>query len=179
MYDRKMLVEDIRRFNRFYTRKLGFLNETLAKSPYSLTEARVLYEIGLASGSTREGADESVERIPLGLTASDIAHGLGLDEAYLARIVRGFVAKGLVATARDPGDGRRRLLSLTEAGETGLAELQVAARRDLRSILRNLDDAQVKALSDAQRQIIQLLGEKRHQGERCTCARTSRVTSAG
>jgi len=163
MVDRKLVVEELRRFNRFYTRKLGLLNETLTRSPFTLTEARILFEIGRGRNVSKGVADDVVRLPQIGLSGAEIADHLRIDPAYLARLVKGFVAKGIVSSHRDLIDGRRRLLTLTDAGEIALGELQAAARRDMRTLLQALDDAQVRALADAQRRILELLGDKERQ----------------
>src|SRR6185312_10274111 len=104
------LIAAVRAFNRGYTRTAGLLDETLSRSAFSLAEARVLFELG------ERGAAVAVE----------IAQDLGLDPAYLARILRGFAGRRLLETAPDPSDGRRRRMTLTSAGQAALAELQSA-----------------------------------------------------
>jgi len=148
MLDRNHAVAEMRRFNRFYTRKLGLLTHTLSRSDYTLTEARVLFEIGHASHVSKTD----------GLSATDIAEELNLDAAYLARILKGFVAKKLVAVRPDVSDRRRRILNLTSAGEAALADLQATANRELLGLLKGLSDAQLSALNASQRRIAELLG---------------------
>src|SRR3974390_413375 len=89
-------VAAVRRFNRFYTQKLGVLRRGWLHSPYSLTEARVLYEI-----RERKRA-----------TASDIARDLDLDAGYLSRILRRFQRLGLIRKDVSPDDGRQTFLEI-------------------------------------------------------------------
>src|SRR5438445_13043348 len=89
-------VAAVRRFNRFYTRQIGLLQETLLRSPFSLTEARVLYELG--------------NRAPTHATA--LGQELGLDAGYLSRILRGFERRCLVARARALTDAAPRVLAV-------------------------------------------------------------------
>jgi DNA-binding MarR family transcriptional regulator len=84
-------VAAVRRFNRFYTQKLGVLQPDWLDSPFSLTEARVLYEI------------KQRERT----TATDIAGELDLDAGYLSRILRGFHSSRLIRKHVSPEDGRQ------------------------------------------------------------------------
>jgi len=116
-------IANIRRFNRFYSRTAGFLNETLTRSDFSLTEARVLFELG-----QREQA-----------SASDLVKELVLDAAYLGRILKRFKAAGLLVTKADPADGRRRALELTESGYAAVRDLHKRADRDAARLLASLD----------------------------------------
>jgi DNA-binding MarR family transcriptional regulator len=90
-------VSAVRAFNRFYTSKLGFLDQQLLKSPFSLSEARVLYEL-----AAREGA-----------SAKGIGIELGLDPGYLSRMVQKFDEDGLITREPLPADRRQYRLSLS------------------------------------------------------------------
>jgi len=93
-------ISAVRAFNRFYTRKLGVLDQQLLKSPFSLSEARVLYEL-----AHRED-----------LAAKEIGIELGLDPGYLSRIVQKFDEDGLITRKPLPTDRRQYRLALTARG---------------------------------------------------------------
>src|SRR5437016_7675152 len=90
-------IAAVRRFSRFYTRQLGLLQESLVHTPFSLSEARVLYEL-----AHREKT-----------TASQLAAELDLDHGYLSRILRRFGESGLLAKKRAPDDGRQSFITIT------------------------------------------------------------------
>src|SRR5215470_19939998 len=93
-------IAAVRAFNRFYTRKLGVLDQHFGQSPFSLSEARVLYELAHADD----------------LAAKEIGVELGLDPGYLSRIVQSFDEKGLITRTPLPADRRQYQLSLTAKG---------------------------------------------------------------
>src|SRR5271154_7360820 len=93
-------IAAIRRFNRFYTQKLGVLSETFLNTPFSLTEARVLQAL-----AHRDGA-----------TATWLGRELNLDAGYLSRILRDFERQGLILRRPSLHDGRQTLISLTSVG---------------------------------------------------------------
>lgn len=163
--NRKALVAEMRRFNRFYTRTVGLLDETLTQSAFTLTEARVLFELGhraspVASGNTGElGLLAEAFHLDVGPAASDIARELRLDPAYLTRILRKFAAAGLTEARADPADRRRQILSLTARGGAALARLQAAADTDIARLVRGLPDGKLRELEDALRKTMELLGE--------------------
>ncbi|MGH6725036.1 MAG: MarR family winged helix-turn-helix transcriptional regulator, partial [Pseudolabrys sp.] len=95
----------VRRFNRFYTRRIGVLRKTYLDSPYSLGEMRVLYEI--AHGDA--------------VRASDIGHALDLDAGYLSRVLRNFEKRGLISRKTSRADARQSHLALTARGRKTFA----------------------------------------------------------
>ena len=106
--DREQRIAAVRRFNRFYTRQLGVLRKTYLDSPYSLGEARVLYEI--ASGDAP--------------TASEIGRALDLDAGYLSRTLRNFEKRGLIARKASASDARQSHLALSPRGRKAFAPLE-------------------------------------------------------
>src|ERR1700759_2546263 len=100
-------VSAVRRFNRFYTRQIGVLQEALLESEFSLTEARVLYELN----------DRGCAK------AADLVRDLNLDAGYLSRLLRRFETKRLIARKSSPADGRQSEITLTARGKAVFAEL--------------------------------------------------------
>jgi DNA-binding MarR family transcriptional regulator/N-acetylglutamate synthase-like GNAT family acetyltransferase len=133
----------IRAFNRFYTRKIGVMNGS-ASSPFSLAEARVLYEL-----AHREQP-----------TATDIHRELGLDAGYVSRILREFERRKLVTRERSQTDERQKFLSLTAKGRRAFAPLDERSNRDVAAILEQLSPAARKQLVDSAQTIRSLLGDK-------------------
>src|SRR5437016_4531780 len=110
-------VAALRRFNRFYTRRLGVLEEHFLHSPFSLTEARVLYELAHGDRATA--------------TAREIGGALGLDAGYLSRILDRFARARLISRAASPADGRQSLLALTQKGKAAFAPLDRRSREEI------------------------------------------------
>src|SRR5262245_5490333 len=92
-------IAAVRRFNRFYTQRIGVLRQALYDSRYSLAEVRVLYELAHANGT---------------LTATDLGRTLSIDAGYLSRILRGFAARKLIRRTRSVADAREFELTLTD-----------------------------------------------------------------
>lgn len=137
-------VAAVRQFNRFYTRRIGVLQEGLLRSPFSLTEARVIYEL-----AHREQT-----------TAKSLGEELGLDAGYLSRILRGFQNQGLITRKASETDGRQSLLRLTAQGRKTSARLDEDARHAIGTILKDLPEAEQGRLIGAMRTIEELLGER-------------------
>ena len=121
------LTDEVRAFNRFYTREIGLLNRSLPATDLSLPEARVLYELA----QTPEG----------GRTAAEIGRSLDMDKAHLSRIVARFLARGLAASQVSPDHRKHRLLTLTDAGRKVFAGAEAAARGQVDALLEPIDAA--------------------------------------
>jgi DNA-binding MarR family transcriptional regulator len=134
-------VASIRRFNRFYTQKIGVLDEGLLQSPFSLAEARILYEL-----AHRERP-----------TASEIARDLRVDPGYLSRMLRGFRRRGLIERVPAEGDGRCRHLSLTETGHAAFGPLDRRSREEIGALIGNLPNRAQVSLVAAMQTIQSLL----------------------
>ena len=118
----KRHVDAVRSFNRFYTRRIGVLDEELLKSSFTLTQARVLFEL-----AQREQA-----------TAGALCDALALDAGYLSRIIRTFGKRRLVTRTRSTEDSRRIALSLTATGRKVFAELDRSSHEVTAQMLSGL-----------------------------------------
>lgn len=130
-------VDAVRRFNRFFTRQIGVLREGLLHTPYSLTEARILFEIASRSE----------------VTASDLSRELGLDAGYLSRILSGLERRGLIEKTPSESDARRRLLSLTSEGRDAFSLLDARSREEVTEMLKELSEEEQRRLLEAMRTI--------------------------
>ncbi|TGD96069.1 bifunctional helix-turn-helix transcriptional regulator/GNAT family N-acetyltransferase [Methylobacterium nonmethylotrophicum] len=137
------MVAAVRAFGRFYTRQIGLLEEGLHRSAFSLTEARVLYELAHRDG----------------LTASVLGQDLGLDAGYLSRLLKRFEEQGLVTRTTSAGDARRQVLGLTPEGRAAFAPLDAASRREVGALLGRLAEADRTALVGAMARVRRLLGD--------------------
>jgi DNA-binding MarR family transcriptional regulator/GNAT superfamily N-acetyltransferase len=135
-------IDAVRRFNRFYTRRIGVLQEGLLESPYSLTEARVLYELAHRPSPS----------------ASELVRDLGLDPGYLSRILKGFESARLIERRASPEDGRQSLLSLTAEGRAAFAPLDRRSRTEVGALLARLPEAGQRRLVTGMAEIERLLG---------------------
>ena len=137
-------VAAVRRFNRFYTRKIGVLDEGHLGSPFSLTEVRVLYEI-----AQRESP-----------TAAEIARELNLDAGYLSRLVNGLVRRQLIGRAPSPTDARQSLLTLTDEGRARWRDLDARASDRIQELLAPLEADRRAAVTSAVRALETALSDE-------------------
>lgn len=136
-------IAAVRAFNRFYTRKLGVLDQQLSNSPFSLSEARVLYEL-----AHREEP-----------SAKEIGAELGLDAGYLSRIVQNFDENGLITRQPLPADRRQYQLGLTTEGRQAFAKLERNTQDEIGAMLAGLPRGGSQKLLGAMAKIERLLGE--------------------
>jgi DNA-binding MarR family transcriptional regulator/N-acetylglutamate synthase-like GNAT family acetyltransferase len=134
-------IAAVRRFNRFYTRAIGVLQEGWLNSGFSLTETRVLYEL-----AHREK-----------LTATDIRNSLELDHGYLSRMLGAFEKRGLIEKTPSENDGRQSLLTLTEEGRKQFAPLEERTDEQVGAMLGKLPENGQRRLIGAMEAIEQLL----------------------
>ena len=135
-------IAAVRRFSRFYTRQLGLLQESLVHTPFSLTEARVLYELAHRNAAT----------------ASELAADLDLDHGYLSRILRRFGEDGLLAKKRAPDDGRQSFLTITAKGRKAFAPLNKGSHDQVAAMLEKLSAADQTRVVGAMSTVESLLG---------------------
>ncbi len=134
------LVEQVRSFNRTMTERIGVLNDHFLGRNHPLGEARLLWEIGAQGAEVRE-----------------LRSRLGLDSAYVSRLLRSLEGQGLIVVGTSSNDGRVRQVQLTEAGLRERAELDQQADAFARSLLESLGESQRVKLVAAMVQVERLL----------------------
>lgn len=140
---RGMRVDEVRRFNRFYTRRVGALRDGLLGSPYPLPEARLIYELGQRGRSS----------------ASELGAQLDLDMGYLSRLLQSLRSRGLVRAQSSPRDARRTLLSLSATGRREFKTLDARSREEVSGMLAKLPSAEQARLVGAMQTVEGLLAE--------------------
>jgi DNA-binding MarR family transcriptional regulator/GNAT superfamily N-acetyltransferase len=136
-------IDAVRRFNRFYTREIGVLDDGHLQSDFSLGEVRVLYELAHATD----------------VSATMVGKQLGLDAGYLSRMLHSFEQRGLVQRRLSAADARRSILTLTRKGRAAFAKLDARAHASMSSLLAKHAAADQRALVDAMGSIEKILGD--------------------
>jgi DNA-binding MarR family transcriptional regulator/GNAT superfamily N-acetyltransferase len=136
-------VAAVRAFNRFYTNLIGLLREGLLHTPHSLTEARVIFELG------QRDATE----------LADLRRALDIDAGYLSRIIAGLDAQGLLTRERSSADRRRQVIALTKRGREAFRTLDARSAEEVGALLSGLGEEEQRRLLGAMGAIQQLLGE--------------------
>ena len=140
-------ISAVRRFSRFYTREIGLLQAGFLNSPFSLTQARVLYELSRRAQCT----------------ASDLAAELGLDHGYLSRILSGFASEKLIDRERSKEDGRQVVLCLSAKGRKAFAPIDARSQRDAGALLGKLSSEDQQRTVNAMSTIEALVGHQEKQ----------------
>ena len=120
MNEKQNAVKKIREFNRTYTRVLGLLNRHILNSGYSLTEARILFELYR----------------PNPCSANGLVNLLGVDRSYMSRILKRFEQRGLIERTMDQNDSRVHLIELTQTGRATIEELGVKSDEQVFELIR-------------------------------------------
>ena len=159
----KQHVAVVRKFNRFYTHRIGVLDEGLLDSSFTLTQARVLFEL-----AQRERA-----------TAAEICAALELDAGYLSRILRNFAKRRLVTRTRSHEDSRRIALSLTPTGRKVFGELDRSSHEATAQMLSGLRAGDRQRLLASMQEVTQVLGSSRTDAHAEIVLRTHRPGDIG
>jgi DNA-binding MarR family transcriptional regulator/GNAT superfamily N-acetyltransferase len=141
-------VAEVRAFTRFYTAVIGVLDEGLLGTPYSVTEARVLFELAQSDATD----------------VVDLRRGLRLDSGYMSRIAARLEADGLVTRAPSGRDARRQVLALTPRGREVFADLDARSADQVAHLLDKLDEADQERLVTAMGTVRSLLGAAQGDG---------------
>ena len=135
-------VASLRSFNRFYTRRIGVLDEHLYGTPFTLPQTRVLWELAHHEGTT----------------ATELARALDLDPGYLSRLLAALKARRLVRAQRSPADARQSLLFLSATGRKAYAAMNAQSEQQIQGLLSPLDEPNRRRLLQATGTIESLLG---------------------
>ena len=138
-------IDAVRNFNRFYTNFLGVLNKAYLDSPYTLTDVRVLFEVGFRGG----------------VAASALTRELHLDPAYLSRIVKRFREDGLVETTPDANDARSQVIKVTDKGQAQFEEFVRRSRAQIAGYFEKLAPGEPERVVAAMQTIQETLGPDR------------------
>ena len=156
-------VAEIRRFNRYYTGVIGLLDEHFLKSPFTLSEGRVLYELAHRDG----------------LTASDLVQSLRLDPGYLSRILARFEKKKLLKRTPREEDRRQAALNLTAAGKAAFRQINKTSQDEIGAMVAGLEEGQLRRLTQSLAQARRILARSRDDGPPLFVLRDHRVGDMG
>ncbi|GJJ01079.1 PadR family transcriptional regulator [Duganella rhizosphaerae] len=152
--DMQQQADVVRQFNRYYTVHLGLLRGRYLDTDYSLSEGRIMYELSMNPGCT----------------ANHLRNKLDLDAGYMSRLVRSLSERGLIAGVRSKHDKRATLLSLTDAGQAVIADINQRASAETVRMLGQLGEAQRTELLDAMRKVQHILSTPATRVVRATTA---------
>lgn len=124
------VISSIREFNRFYTAILGVVNNHILESEYSITEARIIYELANCNG----------------VTAREIKEKLHIDEGYMSRIISGFVKNGILQKKQSENDKRVYMLELTLKGRKIYNLINQRSDKQIENLIEHLNGTEQKKL---------------------------------
>ena len=144
MKEYEKTISEIRKFNRFYTVNMGFLNSDYLDSKYSIVETRILFEIKMQKTCIQ----------------SNIAKTLHIDKSYLSRIVQRLCTKGVVEKIKSDNDKRMTKITLTEFGNVETERLIKLTNHQIKKQIVGLDSDECKLLCTALNTVISILGKE-------------------
>lgn len=142
MNEENEVVNCIRKFNRFYTLQLGFLNQNYLGTGFSVTETRILFEINSKDG----------------ISAKELCDCLQLDKSYMSKIIRSFEKGGIISREISESDKRANRISLTEKGHTEVSRLIDTTNDSIWGIVVQMDDKSRSQVCSAMNLLIDKLG---------------------
>lgn len=142
-------AQHVRHFTRFYTRTFEVLDERLLDGPFTLIEARVVFEIANHNQTT----------------AVLIAHQLGLDASYLSRTLKSLEKRGFVARTVSSKDARQSVLSLTTQGREAFASINQSSQKQVVEMLEKISPIEQARLIRAMSEIERILGDSKPHTE--------------
>lgn len=137
------IVSEIRKFNRFYTKVLGLLNQQVYDSPFSLTETRILFEINSTNNCTAKFLQEELD----------------LDRGYVSRILKRYEELDIIYKQKGEEDGRTYFIHLTEKGKIIYYDLETKAEQQVTSLLKNIEPEKQQNLIESMKTIELILSE--------------------
>ncbi len=139
----KSIINNIRAFNRYYTNLIGVLDQGYLETQYTLTEARILFEI------SQKGK----------IDTSGIIDALLIDKSYLSRVLKKFEKNNLITKSKSGKDARASQILLTEKGLAELRMLNILANKKLEGLLKDLHSTDIKQLAQHMNSIIKILNK--------------------
>jgi DNA-binding MarR family transcriptional regulator len=138
-------VDRIRNFTRFYTNAMGVLDKHILDSPFSLSQARVLYELNNTENCTARG----------------IMQSLKIDEGYLSRILDTFIQQGLIKKTPSETDKRSKVLTVTSKGRAAFQKINHASAQDVQKIIHKLSEKEIDDLVTSMQTIQKILSQSK------------------
>ena len=145
MNEKNEVVNCIRKFNRFYTVQLGFLNQNYLGSGFSVTETRILFEINSADG----------------ISAKELCSLLQLDKSYMSRMIRSFEKNGIIRREVSKSDKRANCIFLTEKGKIEVLRLIDITNENIFKIVAEMDDKSCSQICTAMNLLIEKLDRRK------------------
>lgn len=137
-------ISEIRKFNRFYTVNMGFLNSDYLDTAYSIAETRILFEIKLHRTCIQ----------------SDIVKTLHIDKSYLSRLIKRFYKNGLIKKDKSDGDKRATKITLTAKGNTEAERLIELTNNHIKAQISKLSSDECSKLCNSLNTVISILGKE-------------------